>query len=62
MSKEVERHLARARDYLAIAESGDAKREAYKMAAEEIVAHKKETGDSNRKIARALQCASRFVT
>jgi hypothetical protein len=31
-------HLARAREFLAIAESDNSKREAYKMAAEEISA------------------------
>ena len=36
--------LDRARQYLAIAESGDAKREAYKAAAEEIAAYMEETG------------------
>jgi len=36
--------LERARNYLAIAESGDAKREAYRMAAEELAAEREETG------------------
>lgn len=43
--------LARAKKYLAIAESKDASREAYKQAVAEVVAHKKETGDSNPEIA-----------
>lgn len=38
--------LARAKDLLAIAESEDPKREAYKRAAEEIAAHKAETGET----------------
>lgn len=42
--------LARANKYLAIAESEDSKREAYKLAAEEIAAYKQATGASNRDI------------
>lgn len=38
--------LDRAKQFLAIAESGDAKREAYKAATEEIAAHVAETGDT----------------
>src|SRR5262245_49664806 len=56
---EHEDHLARAKAYLAIAESGDAKREAYKLAAEEIAAYKEETGSTNAEIADALASASR---
>lgn len=37
--------------YLAIAESKDAKREAYRRAAEEIVAYKAETGETDKNIA-----------
>lgn len=40
-------YLELARKYLAIAESGDSKRDAYKAAAEAIAAHKAETGESN---------------
>jgi hypothetical protein len=43
--------LERARQYLGIAESKDAKREAYKAAANEIVAHKQETNESFVRIA-----------
>ena len=45
-------HLTRAREYIAIAESSDAKREAYKRAAEHIAAHRAETGDSHESVAR----------
>ena len=59
MSKTQQRasRLARAKEYLAIAESEDSKREAYKAAAEEIAAHIAETGDSLRQVARNLQVA-----
>jgi hypothetical protein len=43
--------LARAKKYLAVAESKDAKHEAYKAAASEIIAHKNETGDNLTEIA-----------
>ncbi len=54
-------HLERAREYLAIAESGDAKREAYKAAAEEIAAHKEETGEANTRIATRISKDEGFV-
>lgn len=47
-------HLDNAKRLLAIAESGDAKKEAYKAAAEEIAAHKAETGDTNGNVATFL--------
>jgi hypothetical protein len=47
-------HLALARKYLAVAESKDSKREAYKRAAKEIVAYKNETRESDAAIAIAL--------
>jgi hypothetical protein len=46
--------LERAKRYLAIAESKDAKREAYKAAANELVAYRKETGASFVAIAIAM--------
>jgi len=47
----VNQHLESARAFLAIAESGDAKREAYRQAAEAIAAHREETGESSERIA-----------
>lgn len=44
-------HLEQAKQYLTIAESGDSKREAYKLAAEEIVEHIAETSDSQTLVA-----------
>ena len=49
-------HLALAKEDLAIAESGDAKREAYKRAAAHVVAHKKETGDGDVTVATVMGC------
>jgi len=46
--------LERAKSYLTIAESKDARREAYKRAAEEIVAHQAETGETWSLIARNI--------
>ena len=46
--------LARVKEYLAIAESEDSKREAYKAAAEEIAVYKSETGANDRAVATAL--------
>jgi transposase len=43
--------IARAKEFLAIAESKDSKREAYIKAAEEIAAHKTDSGESNERIA-----------
>lgn len=54
-------HLARAKEALAIAESDDSKREAYRIAAEEIAAHKKETGEPNTRIAIRLGCDEKKV-
>lgn len=48
--------LERAKQFLTIAESGDAKREAYKAAAEEIAAHIEETGDSQASVATDIGC------
>ena len=56
------KRLDRAREFLAIAESGDAKREAYKRAAEEIAAHKAETGDSDASLARMIGRKQPFVS
>jgi hypothetical protein len=53
--------LERARNYLAIAESGDAKREAYRMAAEEVAAEQEATGASIPAIAAMLQQAPKRV-
>jgi|SRR4051812_13110910 hypothetical protein len=47
-------HLERAREYLAIAESDNPKREAYVKAADAIAAHKVETNDSNKNVATFL--------
>lgn len=47
-------HLALAREDLAIAESGDSKREAYKRAAEHIAAHIEATGDSQATVATVI--------
>jgi len=48
-------HLARAKEYLAIAESRDSKREAYIKAADEIAAHKDEKPkETNENLARFL--------
>lgn len=51
----VDERLARAKAYLAIAESKDSKREAYKKAAEEIAAYKEATRATNAVIASELQ-------
>lgn len=48
-------HLELAREDLAIAESGDSKREAYKRAAEHVAAYIEATGESNRKVCIAIQ-------
>lgn len=53
--------LERARKYLAIAEAGDARREAYREAAEEIAAHKAETGQANGTIAEVLQRTEQHI-
>lgn len=57
-----ENRLVRAKHYLAIAESKDSKREAYKRAAKEIVAHREITGDTWKQIADALGRAPFYVT
>lgn len=49
-------HLAMAKEDLAIAESTDAKREAYKRAAEHIAAHKQATGDGDTTVATVIGC------
>jgi predicted XRE-type DNA-binding protein len=54
--------LKRAREYLIIAESANAKREAYRHAAEEIAAHIEETNDSQAKVARNLQVTPTTVS
>ena len=59
MPKDTTDHLAMVRECLAIAESGDAKREAYKKAAEHIAAYKEATGATNRAIAAELQFRSK---
>jgi hypothetical protein len=48
-------HLAMARETLAIAESADSKREAYRRAAEHVAAHREETSESLRTISGKLQ-------
>jgi hypothetical protein len=48
-------HLDNAKRLLEIAESGDAKKEAYKAATEEIAAHQAETGDDIKTTAEKLQ-------
>jgi hypothetical protein len=53
--------LERAKQYLAIAESNDSKREAYKAAADEIVAHQTETGATKAAIGRALGKSAKAV-
>lgn len=45
-----------ARANLAIAEAGDSKREAYIKAAEEVVAHKTETGEPDTTVATVIGC------
>lgn len=50
----MDERLVRAKKYIAVAESKDAKREAYKAATNEIAAYKAETGASNAAIAIAL--------
>jgi hypothetical protein len=55
-------HLARARQFLAIAEAENSKREAYKMAADEIAAEKQETGETNENLARFLGRKKDYVT
>jgi hypothetical protein len=55
------KHLERAREFLAIAESGDAKREAYMRAAEEIAAHRADTKESMSSIAILLGCSAEKV-
>jgi hypothetical protein len=57
----MDERLARAKAYLAIAESKDSKREAYKRAAKEIVAHKQETGETWETLARALGREQHYV-
>jgi hypothetical protein len=57
----LDERLARAKAYLAVAESKDSKREAYKLAAKEIAAYKEETGESNRKIAAACKTHDRTI-
>src|SRR3954454_8733918 len=54
MARAKPNRLDRAKQLLTIAESGDAKREAYKAAANEIAAHKAETGETNRNVATFL--------
>lgn len=54
MAPRMDERLVRAKAYLAIAESGDSKREAYKRAAKEIVAYRTETKVAYATIADAL--------
>lgn len=54
-------HLAEARHYLTIGESKDSKREAFKMAAKEIAAHRDETADTIPKIASELGREASFI-
>lgn len=54
MSTTLDPRLERAKEYLAIAESDDSKREAYIRAAEEVAAYKETTRKSNRDIAISL--------
>lgn len=61
MTQPANSRLEKAKQALKIAESGDAKREAYKTAAEEIAAHKAETGDNNRVIAAACKTHARTI-
>jgi hypothetical protein len=53
-------HLERAKEYLAIAESSDSKKEAYRAAAEEIAAAVAE-GESQRTVATVLRKSQAFV-
>src|SRR5262245_25912450 len=53
--------LARAKQFLAIAESDDAAREAYKRAAEEIVAYQEESGESLARLASRVERDPRYV-
>jgi len=55
-------HLALAKEDLAIAESADAKREAYKRAAEHIAAYQGETGESQTSIAMLIGRSQRTVS
>lgn len=61
MSKRVLTRLERAKAYLAIAEAGDAKREAYKRAADEVAAEKDETNATTADLARLLGRKDDFV-
>jgi hypothetical protein len=54
-------HLAKAKEYLVVAESKDAKREAFKLAAGEIRTHRAETGATYTAIAEALGRESNWV-
>lgn len=54
--------MERAKTCLAIAESQDSKREAYRQAAEEIAAHIEETGDQQKQIAAVLQYSAEGVS
>jgi hypothetical protein len=53
--------LERAKRFLAIAEAGDAKREAYKAAAVEIAAYKEESGETWKGIAIPLHKTERYL-
>lgn len=55
MSEKVLTRLERASNYLAIAESDDAEKEAYRRAAELIAAHKADTSESNERIGAQLR-------
>jgi transposase len=54
-------HLALAKEDLAIAESGDSRREAYMRAAHHVAAHREATGDSAKQIALQLQVGRNTV-
>jgi hypothetical protein len=53
--------LELAKKYLDVADTEDSKREAYKQAAEEVIAHKEETGESDSDIAISLQRSRPYV-